>query len=85
MGMNQEVLSLIMERLHMLFILQSLNSMNLPKQSLFRIKNFYSTEIVGIVNSKNDKVLIELTHIENETKKTTKLKLTINELTKASR
>ncbi|WP_321322517.1 hypothetical protein [Labilibaculum sp.] len=57
----------------------------LPKQSLFRIKNLYSTEIVSIVDSKNDKVLIALTHIENKTKKTLKLELTINELTKASR
>ncbi len=57
----------------------------LPKQSLFRIKNLYSTEIVSIVDSKNDKVLIELTHIENKIKKTLNLELTINELIKASR
>lgn len=57
----------------------------LPKQSLFRIKNLYSIEIVSVVDSKNDKVLIELTHLENKYKKTLKLELTINELIKASR
>tara|TARA_R110001583_G_scaffold18731_1_gene74215 strand:- start:202 stop:630 length:429 start_codon:yes stop_codon:yes gene_type:complete len=57
----------------------------LPKQSLFRIKDLYSTEIVSIDNSRNDTVLIELTHIKNETKETLELELTINEIKKASR
>lgn len=57
----------------------------LPKQSLFRIKDLYSTEIVSIDNSGNDTVLIELTHIKNETKETLELELTINEIKKASR
>ncbi|BAX81827.1 hypothetical protein [Labilibaculum antarcticum] len=56
----------------------------LPKQSLFKIKNLYSTEIVSIDEIKNDKVLITLVHIENKTKKTLELELTINELIKTS-
>lgn len=57
----------------------------LPKQSLFRIKNLYAVEIESINDSDNDRVLIVLTYVENKTRKTVKLELTINELIKASR
>jgi len=57
----------------------------LPKQSLFRIKNLYAVEIENINDSDNDRVLIGLTYVENKTRKRVKLELTINDLIKASR